>query len=145
MGQWSKVFGTQTPTRLVPKWILQLLRHLDGFSSFCFGTKRKLLKSTVNSMYQTTFYDGTAITQALDFTYTPMDETQRRIAERYSMESPWTPDSTASISWILRLERTVSCLRLVFWRICSPFCFWRLSTSCCIWFNRRSISTKKSL
>lgn len=88
IGQWSQVFGTQPPSRHVPKWILQLLRRLDGFSSFCFGTKRKLLKSTVNSMYQTSFYDGMAISQALDFAYTPMEETQRRIAERYSMESP---------------------------------------------------------
>lgn len=71
------------PSKFIPKWKLDLVRRLDWLSAKLTGSRRRLLKATVNSMYKESYYDGAKITRHLDFKYTPADETLARIGENF--------------------------------------------------------------
>jgi nucleoside-diphosphate-sugar epimerase len=84
--QISTSLGKKPPMKEAPKWILSVLSQLDWFSATFFGTKRRLLKSTVNSMYTESFYDASKIKKELSYTFTPFEETVVRVASCYSSE-----------------------------------------------------------
>ncbi len=75
--------GVSSPNRFVPKWKLDVLRKLDWLSSKITGNRRRLLRSTVNSMYKQAYFDGSKISKCIDFKYTTGDETLRRVGENY--------------------------------------------------------------
>jgi len=80
-------FGKTPPKYNIPKWIFTLLRIGDWMSSKLFRTKRKLLKSTVNSMYKTSFYDASKIEKELKFEFTPYRETIKRVVTNFNKNS----------------------------------------------------------
>lgn len=87
LGELSRLFHKKPPTRTLPKWLFSIFRLGDGLSNLLFGTKRKLFKSTVNSLYKTSYYDGSKIERELKFEYTPYLTTLKRVAENYKLNA----------------------------------------------------------
>ncbi|MCW5518441.1 NAD-dependent epimerase/dehydratase family protein [Aureitalea sp. L0-47] len=83
MSSIANAVGAPAPTKLVAKWKLNLLRKLDWLNSKLTGARRKLLKATVNSMYNVSFYDGSKVTEHLNFQYTPASETIERVGVNF--------------------------------------------------------------
>ena len=75
--------GAIPPTKAIAKWKLNALRILDWLNSKLTGARRKLLKATVNSMYNVSFYDGSKVTDRLNFQYTPASETIERVGANF--------------------------------------------------------------
>ena len=75
------------PKKRAPKWVLMVFSKIDWFVSKLFGTRRKLLKATVNSLYTVSNYNSLKIERELNFTFTPISETLDRVVDCYSMES----------------------------------------------------------
>lgn len=67
---------------------MYFLCSLDWLSSKIFGTKRKITRATVRSMYTKSAYDATKIQKALNFQSTPSSETINRIAGEYLDATP---------------------------------------------------------
>lgn len=67
----------------ISRWKINLAQKLDWLNSKLFGSRRRLLKSTVNSLFNTSFFDGSKVLKSIPFTYTPLEETLRRIGENY--------------------------------------------------------------
>lgn len=80
-------FSKKQPYKKIPKWGFTLFRIGDWLSSKLLGTKRKLLKSTVNSMYKTSFYDASKVKKELDFEFTPYQETVKRVVTNFKKNS----------------------------------------------------------
>ena len=74
------------PSKRISKWKLVLFSKIDWFFSFFFGTKRKLLRTHVESLYKFDTYDGSAITKSIPFEYTPLEETFARVTENFKEE-----------------------------------------------------------
>lgn len=85
--QIANSIGKKPPKKEAPKWILNVLSLLDWFTATLFGTKRKMFKSTVKSMYTTSFYDASKIEEELDYTFLSFEETVSRVATVYSSEA----------------------------------------------------------
>ncbi len=62
------------PRKPIAKWKLITFTKLDWFLHKIFGTKRKLLKNTVHSMYTTSNYDASKIKNTLNFKFTDYEE-----------------------------------------------------------------------
>lgn len=69
------------PLRKVSESLMLLISALDLLSNKIFGTKRRLPKSMVRSMYQKSLYDASKITDLLNFRFTPIEETLRRMVK----------------------------------------------------------------
>jgi len=87
LGRMARLFGKKPPSKAIGKGTLLFLSKLDALSSFLFRRKRKLLKSMVESMYDSTHYDNSKVTSELNFEFTPMEETLARIVKSYSSSS----------------------------------------------------------
>jgi len=83
----SKALGKKPPTTAAPKWILFVLSWLDWLSGSILGTKRKLLRATVHSMYKTSFYDSSKINDEFTYDFITFEDTIERVTNTYSMES----------------------------------------------------------
>jgi dihydroflavonol-4-reductase len=83
----SEKLKSTPPKKKVPLAILKLFSSLDWLSSKLFGTKRKLLKATVRSLYKKSFYDNSKLRSQLNFTFSPLEETLRRVVKNYNNES----------------------------------------------------------
>tara|TARA_R110002072_G_scaffold85225_3_gene193095 strand:- start:59925 stop:60932 length:1008 start_codon:yes stop_codon:yes gene_type:complete len=75
------------PRNYISKWILVLFTKIDWFLNKIFGTKRKLLRATVDSLYNQSFYDTTRVKTDLNISFTPYKETLERVSLNYSKES----------------------------------------------------------
>jgi len=83
LGNLAEKIGVQKPSKEISKWKLVLFSKIDWFFSFFFGTKRKLLRTHVDSLYKFDHYNGNAITKAISFEYTPLDTTMKRVATNF--------------------------------------------------------------
>ncbi|KAA3620667.1 MAG: NAD-dependent epimerase/dehydratase family protein [Flavobacterium sp.] len=79
----ANALEVKPPFKFIPKWKLDLVRRLDWLSARLTGSRRRLLKATVNSMYNESYFDGGKITRFLDFKYTTTTETLERIGKNY--------------------------------------------------------------
>lgn len=84
LGLLADNFGNKRPSRSIPKGTFKFLSYLDTVASFLFRSKRKLLKSMVDSMYSTPVYDASKIKEDMDFQFTPVSETIKRVVSSYS-------------------------------------------------------------
>ncbi len=73
------------PKKELAFWKMNLARIADWLQSKLFGTRRRLLKATVRSLYRTSYYDGSKIESSIDFTYTPVEVTLKRVCENYNL------------------------------------------------------------
>jgi len=71
------------PYKLVAKWKMLLFSNIDWCSYKIFKTKRKLLKATVNSLYNKSFYDASKIEKEIDFNYSPHQKTIEKVSLNY--------------------------------------------------------------
>ena len=81
--QLSNALGKKAPHKKLDKWKLIVFSKLDWLASTLFGSKRKLLRTHVASLYTNDMYDGTKIERTVDFKYMPFERTLRRISEHY--------------------------------------------------------------
>ncbi|MDX1463862.1 MAG: hypothetical protein R3359_12455, partial [Marinirhabdus sp.] len=83
----SEQLSTAPPTKPIAKWKLVVFSKMDWFFSKLFGTKRKLLRTHVESLYSFDHYDGSKITHSLPFKYIPYPETIRRVTQLFKKEN----------------------------------------------------------
>lgn len=83
LSKFNHAFGHKAPNWSCPSQLLYLLSMLDAISSKLFGTKRFLLPATVRSMFSTSKYDSAKIKTALGYSFTPLEETIKRVAGHY--------------------------------------------------------------
>ncbi|MDT0556390.1 NAD-dependent epimerase/dehydratase family protein [Patiriisocius hiemis] len=83
----ATIAGSKPPSTYISKWILLVATTIDWFISTLFGTKRKLLKSIVSSMFTVSSYDASKIEQEFELNFTPIEETLERVVKRYKQES----------------------------------------------------------
>lgn len=77
--QFALLYGKKPPTRKLSKPLMFLLSNLDWLSNKLFGTKRRLVKATVRSMFSNPLYNSSKIKESLNFEFTPVAETLERI------------------------------------------------------------------
>ncbi|MAZ71574.1 MAG: NAD-dependent epimerase [Flavobacteriaceae bacterium] len=91
LGGLAEKLNKKAPSKKIAKWKLVLFSKLDWFFSFLFGTKRKLLRTHVASLYKFDTYDGSAITEEINFEYTPLEQTFERVVKNFKKESTTAP------------------------------------------------------
>lgn len=74
------LYGKKLPRRKLSKGIMDFLSSIDWLVSKLFGSRRKLVKATVRSMFKTSYYNSSKI-KNLDFHFTPLDETLERVVK----------------------------------------------------------------
>ena len=79
-------FDKKPPSKEIARWKLLLISSLEGVVSSLFGTKRRLLKANVKSLYTRTNYSAHKIKNALSFNFTAVCQTITRVAQRYTSE-----------------------------------------------------------
>lgn len=77
----APLFGKKPPTKKLPKQLMYFLSSMDWLSNKLFGTKRRLVKATVRSMFIKSRYDSQKIKNAIGFQFTPTEQTLKRIAK----------------------------------------------------------------
>lgn len=83
LGKISKNLQKKAPDKTIAKWMMMSFANIDWLINKVFRTKRKLLRATVRSLYKTSFYDATKIKKAIDFNFTPSQNTIERVARNY--------------------------------------------------------------
>lgn len=83
----SEHLNRKPPKRSIAKWKLVGLSKLDWLSAKLLGSKRRLLRSMVESLYTMSNYDASKIQKEINFEYTPVETTFERVTRYYSMES----------------------------------------------------------
>lgn len=86
--QFAEKLQVKVPTKEVHRNVLMGLSFLDWLSSKLLGTKRKLLKATVRSMYKPTIFDSQKIQDRLGFEFMSLNETITRVATAYRKHHP---------------------------------------------------------
>lgn len=79
-------FDKKPPKREIARWKLLLVSNIDAVVSSLFGTKRRLLKANVKSLYTLSNYSAQKIKNALSFNFTDVSQTITRVAQRYTSE-----------------------------------------------------------
>jgi len=73
----------KAPQKSISKGMMTAFASVDWFSNKLFRTKRKLLKATVRSLYNESFYDASKIEKEINFNYTPYEKTIERVSRNY--------------------------------------------------------------
>lgn len=79
----ATVFNVSPPSKSISKSKLKILRLADWFSSKVFGSRRRLFRTTINSIYTVNYYDGSKIEDHIAFQYTPVADTLSWAAENF--------------------------------------------------------------
>jgi nucleoside-diphosphate-sugar epimerase len=90
LGCLAEKLGLQKPSKEIAKWKLVVFSKIEWFISFFFGTKRKLLRTHVDTLYKCDTYDGSAITEAVSFNYTSLEKTMERVTQHFKKEHTFT-------------------------------------------------------
>ena len=75
----APLFGKKAPTKKLSKNLMYFLSGMDWLSHKLFNTKRRVVKATVRSMFTISLYDTFKIKNAIDFQFTPTEDTLKRI------------------------------------------------------------------
>ena len=75
------------PAKRLSRSTLIWLNAMDWYSHIFFGYKRRMQKSLVEFLFEEVAFDSSKIENDLEFVFTPIDTTLKRVAERYSMSS----------------------------------------------------------
>ncbi|WP_339610986.1 NAD-dependent epimerase/dehydratase family protein [uncultured Planktosalinus sp.] len=79
----AKAFNKKPPGKILQPWMLSLLCGLDYIKSLLTGTKQMLFKSTADSLSKKRHYNNSKVVDKLNYTFTPLKETIKRITENY--------------------------------------------------------------
>ncbi len=77
--KFALLYEKKPPTKKLSKTAILFFSFLDWLSSKIFRTKRRLVKATVRSMFSNSIYDSSKIKEQLDFKFTPVEVTLKRI------------------------------------------------------------------
>ena len=81
--QLTKRLQAKTPSKSIARWKLLFLSKIDWLMASLFGSKRKILRTHVDSLYTFDTYNGSKIEKAIAFTYKPISETIQRVTENF--------------------------------------------------------------
>ena len=93
LSTFSKSLGVPSPKKSIKKTTLLFLSRLDAMAYSLFGFKRKLLKSMVESLYTESSYSSSKIQSQLEFSFTPIETSIKRIASAYSSSKTGSTNS----------------------------------------------------
>jgi len=79
----SNKLNRKAPKLLISKTLMLTFASYDWFLNKLFKTRRKLLKSTVRSLFKKSFYDASKITNTKNFSFRNLDKTIERVARNY--------------------------------------------------------------
>lgn len=79
----AKALNVKPPKKEASSFLLGIAWRMDWWRQFFTGKHRRLTRSTSKSIQSQTFFDSSKIQEALNFTFTPMEETIARVSERY--------------------------------------------------------------
>ncbi len=79
----AKNLHEKPPSKSIAKWMMMGFANIDWFTYKLFKTKRKLLKATVRSLYNSRSYDASKIEKQLGFTFTSYQKTIERVCENF--------------------------------------------------------------
>ncbi len=82
MGLIAPLFGKKPPTRKLSRPLMLFLSGLDWFFHKIFGTKRRIPRATVRSMFTQSSYDAGKIKKMLGYTFIPISDTLTRVARQ---------------------------------------------------------------
>lgn len=82
----ARLFRKNPPTRRLSKGIMNILSALDGIIHRLFRTRRKIPKDAVRAMFKSLDYDKSKITEVLNFTFIPIDETLEYVLKQQSSD-----------------------------------------------------------
>ncbi len=75
------LFGKKPPSKKLPKRMMLFASGVDWLFHKVFNSKRRIVKTTVQSMFTTSLYDASKIKNALDFQFTPTEVTLKRVVK----------------------------------------------------------------
>ena len=81
-------FGTKPPGKKVPKWLMRVLAFLDGIRAKLSSKPRELSQGLVDSLYKMEPYSSDKIKRELNFEFTPLPQTVKRICEAFTEANP---------------------------------------------------------
>lgn len=79
LDQMAELNDKKYTSKKLSKGFMYFLSGLDWLSSKLFGTKRRLVNSTVRSMFSTSIYDSSKIKKQLNFEFTPTKKTLQNL------------------------------------------------------------------
>jgi hypothetical protein len=79
----AKALGISKKQNLIKSWQLNVLWRLDWLKHKVFGKRRQLSKQLAKTLSLITKHDNSKIKTALDFEFTPVDESIKRVSNLY--------------------------------------------------------------
>ncbi len=82
----SQHLNKKSPDKAIAKLVMMGFASVDWLTNKVFRTRRKLLKATVRSLYNTSFYDASKIEKTIDFKFNDSNKTIERVARNYQRD-----------------------------------------------------------
>ena len=79
----AKALNAKPPQKEASSFLLGIAWRFDWWRQFFTGKRRRLTKQTAKSIQSQSFYESSKIQNALNFTFTPVEESIERVSERY--------------------------------------------------------------
>ncbi|MEP2936210.1 MAG: NAD-dependent epimerase/dehydratase family protein [Gilvibacter sp.] len=79
----STALGKKPPKRFIGKFWLLSLSKIEWFFSSLFRTKRTFVSAFVESLFKNDTYDSSLLKNTLDFKFTPVQQTIKRVCDCY--------------------------------------------------------------
>lgn len=76
----AQALNSKPPHKIIKPWQLEVAWRVDWFLNTFLGKKQKLFRSTAKSASTKTSYSNAKLINELGFSFTPIDETLKRIA-----------------------------------------------------------------
>lgn len=77
--------GKQPPQFEAPRWLMNTAVAVVRFVSLFTGTPPQLTRETARAMYNKFYYNSARIKERLNFSFTPIEETLKRVANTQAM------------------------------------------------------------
>ena len=79
----AKALGVSHKLKLIKPWQLSLLWRVDWLKHKLFKKRRRLSRQLTKTITSVTKHDNSKIKDALDFEFTPIDESIKKVALLY--------------------------------------------------------------
>ena len=79
----AKHLNVDPPKKEAKSWLLAIGWRLDWLSHKLFGKRRVLVKQMVASLYNKAFYDNSKIKDNLNYEFTPIDNSIKRVTQEF--------------------------------------------------------------
>jgi len=79
----AKTLNVQAPKKEASSFLVGIAWRMDWWRQFFTGKHRRLTRLMAKSIQSQTLYDSSKIQKALDFSFTPVEETIARVCKRY--------------------------------------------------------------